>query len=154
MWGYIVFSRMCREHLLVPSLYVRVYRLKSLSVPADYRSLIICEGISDYGTMKGEEPKFPHYMWGYIGHKAIGQNKALVPSLYVRVYRINRIPGTTGRGSLIICEGISRRFIQWALRGLFPHYMWGYIIGGGSLTTAAGVPSLYVRVYQTRPHST
>ena len=46
MWGYIAEKSENEKLLVVPSLYVRVYRYSRASSPRGYSSLIICEGIS------------------------------------------------------------------------------------------------------------
>ena len=48
---------------------------------------------------------------------------AVVPSLYVRVYRSAITFITVGLGSLIICEGISPYLVKIRSEFLFPHYM-------------------------------
>ena len=88
MWGYIVLSSYASVIGLVPSLYVRVYRTKSKQEVEHYGSLIICEGISQKFSIWWNDCKFPHYMWGYIKSGVEFYSTLLVPSLYVRVYRI------------------------------------------------------------------
>ena len=46
----------------VPSLYVRVYRQESTKLTRQYRSLIICEGISFFRNLYLFHMLFPHYM--------------------------------------------------------------------------------------------
>ena len=127
MWGYIVmnFSEMCGN--MVPSLYVRVYRRSRKTWCKLESSLIICEGISPGEYRINQGISFPHYMWGYIGHIGEKRLHAVVPSLYVRVYRRESGKIPSGTCSLIICEGIS--VSQWCSQ------------------SARMVPSLYVRVY-------
>ena len=66
MWGCIVISLKFPFHVLVPSLYVRVYRHEAAAVIWMRRSLIICEGVSTQLTKLKEFQSFPHYMWGCI----------------------------------------------------------------------------------------
>ena len=47
---------------MVPSLYVRVYRYRSLKHWKPGCSLIICEGVSNFDDWYNEQPLFPHYM--------------------------------------------------------------------------------------------
>ena len=71
-----------------------------------------------------------------------------VPSLYVRVYRVNWITVQTLNSSLTVCEGVSADSYKqdWPMR--FPHCMWGCIESGNALFFLYIVPSLYVRVYR------
>ena len=82
---------------------MRVYHIKIPATKLYNSSLIICEGIS---VQAGKAHELSE-----------------VPSLYVRVYR--GFPGEmlAGRGSLIICEGISAVGQNKALEQMFPHYM-------------------------------
>ena len=148
MWGYIASARHQPRSGRVPSLYVRVYRPSNERYGPEGSSLIICEGISDYGTMKTEEPEFPHYMWGYIAVVPFGKIPQTVPSLYVRVYRIAFISWNGVKRSLIICEGISYYIWLSCVIISFPHYMWGYIVFRPAGRLQKPVPSLYVRVYR------
>ena len=148
MWGYIYSGRYCIVLISVPSLYVRVYRARPCYQSLTACSLIICEGISATLLWIGGRPPFPHYMWGYIVRKIFIGIGCRVPSLYVRVYRIEEARKPVRRSSLIICEGISdvshvKLFIY-----SFPHYMWGYIGLQGLCLPVLYVPSLYVRVYR------
>ena len=88
MWGYIPFSELYHIFNPVPSLYVRVYRLKKLVGTRSERSIIICEGISQEWVKPKMNFLFPHYMWGYISSASLFSFISFVPSLYVRVYRI------------------------------------------------------------------
>ena len=148
MWGYIASARHQPRSGRVPSLYVRVYRPSNERYGPEGSSLIICEGISDYGTMKTEEPEFPHYMWGYIVLYMAQLCNNIVPSLYVRVYRFQTCRKAAKTCSLIICEGISERWLCVDGHILFPHYMWGYIGHSWGEPVYESVPSLYVRVYR------
>ena len=128
MWGYIFDETLKKQPAMVPSLYVRVYRVPLVSSIKYFRSLIICEGISTVIWGKVASIQFPHYMWGYIASRFANSSGVSVPSLYVRVYRNIIRERWTEWGSLIICEGISAFFASgvWIFR--FPHYMWGYIV--------------------------
>ena len=88
---------------LVPSLYVRVYRLlwdEGLDLDS---SLIICEGVSK--------------------SRLFCPRVYSVPSLYVRVYRRGFCRWGEEVSSLIICEGVSFAYRRVRLSELFPHYM-------------------------------
>ena len=87
-WGYIGLLIQEQKRLSVPSLYVRVYRGKGFRLYPAGSSLTIREGISAVGQNKAFEQMFPHYTWGYIEGNANPEVKTVVPSLYVRVYRI------------------------------------------------------------------
>ena len=128
MWGCIVSVVVFWRERSVPSLYVRVYRRPRIFLPLDYRSLIICEGVSAAPSIFVILPLFPHYMWGCIGFYGMKDLTLIVPSLYVRVYHTvnDWKPGWTR--SLIICEGVSKS------RLFCPRVY--------------SVPSLYVRVYR------
>ena len=87
-------------------------------------------------------------MWGYIVSVIMFRAVCSVPSLYVRVYRIEEMLWTIAGRSLIICEGISHITGKIILQRLFPHYMWGYIELIDKRARDIWVPSLYVRVYR------
>ena len=107
MWGYIDDSGNDGVYQGVPSLYVRVYRIKCTIKRTSAGSLIICEGISNGAWVSLKKEMFPHYMWGYIGKQILHKWNQGVPSLYVRVYRTKPDSPATPVCSLIICEGIS-----------------------------------------------
>ena len=111
----------------VPSLYVRVYRIRFFVVFCRTGSLIICEGVSSKFAWNPFIFSFPHYMWGYIPDNSSRCLTFVVPSLYVRVYRSDLLRLWFQNRSLIICEGISSSQIARRVWGGFPHYMWGYI---------------------------
>ena len=140
MWGYISSGALRGAGSSVPSLYVRVYRVKTPYTIYTNRSLIICEGISHPRIWYQIIRMFPHYMWGYI---VLGlKDKALtsVPSLYVRVYHSAIISSILSRCSLIICEGISLSPANSLPDAQFPHYMWVYIeIGNGILQASKNI---------------
>ena len=148
MWGYIAAEQAFYEKHIVPSLYVRVYRLKSTGARRNSGSLIICEGISTLYRQRTQDAWFPHYMWGYIGIKRAWPCGRAVPSLYVRVYRRKVLHYFVKESSLIICEGISPLSDRMASTIRFPHYMWGYIAISRTFKPDTVVPSLYVRVYR------
>ena len=148
MWGYIGAKRNRTNTNRVPSLYVRVYRFTSNSPHINRGSLIICEGISPWHRPFWTSYRFPHYMWGYIERFPGFRVLLIVPSLYVRVYRMVGKFRKRMNCSLIICEGISPQPIFQVAHQAFPHYMWGYIEYIKSLTWETSVPSLYVRVYR------
>ena len=150
MWGYIADLTTGKCHFPVPSLYVRVYRCKKWKNSRKISSLIICEGISPNDSTRGFFAPFPHYMWGYIGTWCTFQWKEQVPSLYVRVYRMQVTFRLQTSCSLIICEGISFAFTFIRYINEFPHYMWGYIATAKPSRARVRVPSLYVRVYRIR----
>ena len=52
----------CFLLLLVPSLYVRVYRYEKHRYESGQRSLIICEGVSPLPPVENIDGLFPHYM--------------------------------------------------------------------------------------------
>ena len=149
MWGYIDVSLLWVAGTSVPSLYVRVYQYIFSRSGCIEGSLIICEGISRKWEPGNGEPRFPHYMWGYIAITYILNPECLVPSLYVRVYHILRCSAVCSICSLIICEGISPFIDAAGRKALFPHYMWGYIDKALKLNGQYIVPSLYVRVYRS-----
>ena len=107
MWGYIGIFYVYSISHSVPSLYVRVYRGAIPSRKSSRSSLIICEGISIGGEIYEKRKTFPHYMWGYIEYGFLTRSRNQVPSLYVRVYRLDRFLKIHHWCSLIICEGIS-----------------------------------------------
>ena len=47
---------------LVPSLYVRVYRIAEFRMSPEWRSLTVCEGVSFEGTDPKRDEQFPHCM--------------------------------------------------------------------------------------------
>ena len=128
MWGYIGIEGMPLEFILVPSLYVRVYRTDGRHAGGRKSSLIICEGISKIHLPFVINKMFPHYMWGYIIYFVTLIVQKIVPSLYVRVYRVHLYETLTPERSLIICEGISLTANGNITVWRFPHYMWGYIV--------------------------
>ena len=131
----------------VPSLYVRVYRGRMEREQTTARSLTIREGISHSWGIHLNEPRFPHYTWGYIRVILAAGSVFQVPSLYVRVYRLWKMALLKLVSSLTIREGISR-LNNYRRRELkFPHYTWGYIEHCRAHLDAVNVPSLYVRVY-------
>ena len=132
---------------------MRVYRPLQVFIQGKYRSLIICEGVSNFFRFFGIISAFPHYMWGCIVFLQVSLFCVSVPSLYVRVYR--RITGKIWQdtSSLIICEGVSCFNVSSTPNFGFPHYMWGCIGRRGDCVRHRGVPSLYVRVYRYE-HST
>ena len=87
-------------------------------------------------------------MWGYIGRTPTNPKKRSLPSLYVRVYRVQICQLVRRQCSLIICEGISQHNSREVNRMRFPHYMWGYIGILRFRCLNIQVPSLYVRVYR------
>ena len=127
MWGCIAGDLPEIAAEMVPSLYVRVYRIKVFFIPVNGSSLIICEGVSREEEGRRLAEAFPHYMWGYIGRCPFTHTKIGVPSLYVRVYRADAVINYFTHSSLIICEGISKSLHGLAITHEFPHYMWGYI---------------------------
>ena len=140
MWGYIPFSELYHIFNPVPSLYVRVYRLKKLVGTRSERSIIICEGISQEWVKPKMNFLFPHYMWGYISSASLFSFISFVPSLYVRVYRTSFSTLQTVSCSLIICEGISSWHSGNFTSPKFPHYMWVYIeIGNGILQASKNI---------------
>lgn len=89
-WGYIVPFALAVLAVLVPSLYVRVYRPVRSPQKFARGFLTVCEGIS-YITEKIPMPDmFHHYMWRYIDEVLELHGCHLVLSLHVRVYRYNR----------------------------------------------------------------
>ena len=148
MWGYIARKQRPRLSKYVPSLYVRVYRVKKTGNIHSKRSLIICEGISQKETKEILDSWFPHYMWGYIDGLPVKCWRGQVPSLYVRVYRRLILSQIAMCCSLIICEGISYASAVSSRHNGFPHYMWGYIANRTAQQCKNDIPSLYVRVYR------
>ena len=148
-WGYIVKIRASSKWGLVPSLYVRVYRLWQRKRWQRKRSLTIREGISALDKIESRDNAFPHYTWGYIDRRKNRWFLENVPSLYVRVYRDARTNWQPAGSSLTIREGISQDSFVVNLYGGFPHYTWGYIICRFPHLSFLGVPSLYVRVYRS-----
>ena len=149
-WGYIGNCSFLYDIPYVPSLYVRVYQSVLLLVIHKTRSLTIREGISAVLLWIGGRPPFPHYTWGYI--ERINPLLLLkpVPSLYVRVYRVDASLQYIRLCSLTIREGISstRALVRFCYG--FPHYTWGYIVQLPFYSYKNRVPSLYVRVYRER----
>ena len=114
--------------LPVPSLYVRVYRAWIMPWEPKKRSLTIREGISSLLDLSWNSAMFPHYTWGYIATSGLLVVLIMVPSLYVRVYRVPHFIFFPSGSSLTIREGISASLQK--IKG------------------AKTVPSLYVRVYR------
>ena len=140
MWGYIGVWVKNKKRRAVPSLYVRVYRIKTFCEAIGISSLIICEGISPVRTSRASHNGFPHYMWGYIANFQPDGKTGSVPSLYVRVYRCSVSVITPRQRSLIICEGISVTPPSDSRCQAFPHYMWVYIeIGNGILQASKNI---------------
>ena len=89
---------------VVPSLYVRVYRLLLYLPAIDFGSLTIREGISLCHAYRRQQNKFPHYT-------------------YVRVYRKLYMKAVNDCCSLTIREGISEQ-AQTVIDTIgFPHKM-------------------------------
>ena len=126
-WGYIICHAYRRNKDNVPSLYVRVYRTKRTDLTQTLCSLTIREGISLKVGALFMRQGFPHYTWGYIGTLKQFYADLKVPSLYVRVYRLEVNLWKKEDGSLTIREGISQMFSAMERQALFPHYTWGYI---------------------------
>ena len=135
---------------LVPSLYVRVYRLKDAFFLLWNGSLTIREGISGYLLTTDAGRQFPHYTWGYIVVKNHECKSHHVPSLYVRVYRTLTPGNCFCSRSLTIREGISKDKFKRTKIEVFPHYTWGYIALVHLISDFLTVPSLYVRVYREK----
>ena len=127
MWGCIGYNHWHKNRKGAPSLYVRVYRPYSLHQICRWRSLIICEGVSElkkcYEQLQG------------------------APSLYVRVYRSYHWFRWHLQRSLIICEGVSATEEAYTAYQKLPHYMWGCIAEEKQNGMNISAPSLYVRVY-------
>ena len=147
-WGYIIAPHCLGLLSYVPSLYVRVYHLWCCQIWFARCSLTIREGISALQAAGIPLPQFPHYTWGYIELERAPFKKQVVPSLYVRVYRLSRCTIRQNPRSLTIREGISFFIIIFAVYIMFPHYTWGYIGTPSEIHRAILVPSLYVRVYR------
>ena len=147
-WGCIVLSAFQYISVLVPSLYVRVYRCRRAPVTLHASSLTIREGVSDIGRMWEICWTFPHYTWGCIAGYTRALQRWQVPSLYVRVYRLDCRNRTMFRCSLTIREGVSHRLLLSGTPASFPHYTWGCIAYRIRMVVTQRVPSLYVRVYQ------
>ena len=147
-WGYIAVDKAGQGWLLVPSLYVRVYRKWRRISQEMEGSLTIREGISDAVINAFNQGEFPHYTWGYIGRTEQSAGDCEVPSLYVRVYRTGtpRMPSCSR--SLTASEGISELRIRKSPSTSFPHCKWGYICGLATQWQLDAVPSLQVRVYR------
>ena len=126
-WGYIIEFKGDKFSIIVPSLYVRVYRREQRRDMRQVSSLTIREGISYHGLRGLQRLRFPHYTWGYIALKTRFFFCEMVPSLYVRVYRNFRCRVSVSVCSLTIREGISKRNAKKDAKIAFPHYMWGYI---------------------------
>ena len=109
MWGCIAKVDGKMPYPVVPSLYVRVYPEAAGAAASDNSSLIICEGVSHFSEDKNRDMVFPHYMWGCIAIAKGKEELEAVPSLYVRVYRSFAVNITGTGGSLIICEGVSKK---------------------------------------------
>ena len=127
MWGCIGDSVITQTERLVPSLYVRVYRNIFNLKTCRNGSLTVCEGVSQYLTVKPKTATFPHYMWGCIARSSKQSITQEVPSLYVRVYRKELLPDRRLCGSLIVCECISGANEFSCVHIWFPHCVWGYI---------------------------
>ena len=119
----------CYEQLQdAPSLYVRVYRPPKKHTPHIRSSLIICEGVSQRKSTTGWTFQLHHYMWGCIPCMKSAGGMALVPSLYVRVYRLCGSAFSLNSSSLTIREGVSVEPLTLDVFTTFPHYTWGCII--------------------------
>ena len=147
-WGYIALFKPEAVIPIVPSLYVRVYRLLVSYSVFYVSSLTIREGISATQRKILKFRRFPHYTWGYIDKVIRMAEDLSVPSLYVRVYRYGSKERTPAKSSLTIREGISRFLSIPFTRLKFPHYTWGYIALKIRNSSYIQVPSLYVRVYR------
>ena len=147
MWGCIAAEKRGLTMIIVPSLYVRVYR--ALFCPTTSRpcSLTVCEGVSKLMKILAGRSTFPHCMWGCIMPVHPILLLGFVPSLYVRVYRCSWTRSSRSCSSLTVCEGVSSYKAVWRVKNEFPHCMWGCIVFCQSDTVQTDVPSLYVRVY-------
>ena len=126
-WGCIEMDDKLRRKEDVPSLYVRVYRARPCCQSLAGCSLTIREGVSVLGWGSKRAARFPHYTWGCIGEDAKRASLAIVPSLYVRVYRRCYQHRQKRGRSLTIREGVSD-WQEKTFPGLrFPHYTWGCI---------------------------
>ena len=150
MWGYINKSTEWWFFQGVPSLYVRVYRRTDGIHAGGRSSLTVCEGVSCLSPSVCSSLLFPHCMWGCIGVKGKPSLYYIVPSLYVRVYRLFTSSRACNNGSLTVCEGISSGIDFSSQFFKFPHCMWGYIAHVQISFYKFPVPSLYVRVYRAR----
>ena len=148
MWGCIGWFCLILCEQVVPSLYVRVYRNLQRAEGRRWRSLTVCEGVSSNLAASSVSRKFPHCMWGCIDNIYDIYFKSLVPSLYVRVYRICRRAAPHQPSSLTVCEGVSYYQVEEKDGLKFPHCMWGCIGRQQLRPDRAAVPSLYVRVYR------
>ena len=115
---------------------------------SEISSLPVCEGVSRIWNIIKEWKPFPHCMWGCIVHILYQEKPRRVPSLYVRVYRVDIGFRSDIIGSLIICEGVSKSGLAVYIVSRFPHYMWGCIGWLLHRWYWPMVPSLYVRVYR------
>ena len=148
MWGCIARLSCLPPGKTVPSLYVRVYRNRNEKNNSEISSLPVCEGVSRIWNIIKEWKPFPHCMWGCIVHILYQEKPRRVPSLYVRVYRVDIGFRSDIIGSLIICEGVSKSGLAVYIVSRFPHYMWGCIGWLLHRWYWPMVPSLYVRVYR------
>ena len=148
MWGCIGPWHPNPGRLGVPSLYVRVYRLKTRFCRRIWSSLTVCEGVSMLPTHPGKNLLFPHCMWGCIEAIDAIFEDCKVPSLYVRVYRSWITVQAAPQSSLIICEGVSMSSTIPIFWKSFPHYMWGCIGICKKASPREWIPSPCVRVYR------
>ena len=125
-WGCIEKTRFQGFILLVPSLYVRVYRGFITGWRRMDGSLTIREGVSKLRNNLKYINQFPHYTWGCIAAGILWRRSPGVPSLYVRVYRYVYL-------DLVACH-------------TFPHYTWGCIANVMLSDYDFPVPSLRMRV--------
>ena len=107
MWGCIAPRCHSLSLMLVPSLYVRVYRHPHQPTGRNARSLTVCEGVSHNNNNIVERYRFPHCMWGCIDTILSAPSSSQVPSLYVRVYRPTSQNHYKQSSSLTVCEGVS-----------------------------------------------
>ena len=147
-WGCIKEVTRWQDDTPVPSLYVRVYRIEKDQGTTWSSSLTIREGVSVSGMRGVYEVKFPHYTWGCIDLEKISGYLSKVPSLYVRVYRMDEYRTARQSCSLTIREGVSGWIIILISNRVFPHYTWGCIEYNCYIHDISFVPSLYVRVYR------
>ena len=146
-WGYIGLQVVSASSVIVPSLYVRVYRHIPYRFCLRRCSLTIREGISAWYRRFISISAFPHYTWGYITRLIRCKPVWRVPSLYVRVYHLSFSSFVFPWSSLTIREGISLGRKHCTGLAWFPHYTWGYIEKKCKKRRKNCVPSLYVRVY-------